>query len=699
MTEQEHRVVGSKGGCRVSFGALVAFVLGFLCPLFGTTTSLEEAFDLEAVVVEGSRFGVEVFESPTGISVVNAAEIHRAGLQVTLAESLGLTPGVFVLNPDNYAQDTRIAIRGFGARADFGIRGIRVYADGLPLTTPDGQGEVDSIDLGSTARISVIRGPAAALYGAAAGGVIHLFSEEGTGPGYAETRLTLGETGLSQFQLKAGEGGQGLRRFISMAYLEREGFRDHSETRQFRLNGNVVIQPRPGHRMKWVFNYIDFPLQNDPGGLTLAEYRARPSMARDRNVAYDAGESVRQYRLGLSYEWAGEGDAVWSATLFHAHRDFANRLPFESGGQVGFGRDFSGGSVLFRKEGEVFRVQSGIDLHVQQDARSNFDNQRGLRGPLALRQDEEVQAAGFYAYGVGRLSSGGVIHGGLRADEIRFVVRDRFLADGNDSGRLAFDAVSPFLGWRRPLGLDAVLFLNLSKAFETPTTTEFDNPAGGGFNSELRAQEAIAWEAGWRRHLALAMGSVDLEAALFLIEERDGLVPYELEAFPGREFYRNAARSTRKGLELGAVASLDKRWSLSAHLTVSDFRYARYSRDGLDLAGNRLPGIPRAFGAVALGHEAESGFWVHLEGRYAGSLFANDTNTTSVEPHFVADLKWGWRSTSGQWEWEPFFAISNLFDRRYAANVRINAAFDRFYEGAPERFFYLGLRLRAAPYP
>lgn len=699
MIERSHRPRWPSWSGRVLFGASVWAVAGSVGPLFGTANSLPEAFDLEPMVVETTRFGVGGFESPTGISELDGADVHRGGLQVTLAESLGLTPGVFVLNPDNYAQDTRIAIRGFGARADFGIRGIRVYADGLPLTTPDGQGEVDSIDLGSTARISVIRGPAAALYGAAAGGVIHLFSEEGTGPGYAESRLTIGETGFKQLQFKGGEGGQGLRHFISLSHLERDGYRAHSETRQFRLNGNVVIQPRPGHRMKWVLNYIDFPLQNDPGGQTWAEYRAGPSLARDRNVAYDAGESVRQYRLGWIYEWAGERDAVWSATLFHANRDFANRLPFESGGQVGFGRDFSGGSVQFRKEGDVIRVQVGMDIHVQRDARSNFDNLRGLRGPLALRQDEEVQAMGFFAYGEGELSSGGVIHGGVRADEVRFSVRDRFLLDGNDSGRITFDAVSPFLGWRQPLNVGSVLFLNVSKAFETPTTTEFDNPSGGGFNRDLRAQEAVAWEAGWRRNVALSAGSIELEVALFLIEERDGLVPYELEAFPGREFYRNAARSDRQGLELSAVASLGKRWSLSAQLTVSNFTYARYSRDGLDLAGKRLPGIPREFAAVALRHQGEKGFWAHLEGRFVGSLFADDANDTALAQYFVADLKGGWRGTAGKWEYEPFLAISNLFDQRYAANVRINAAFDRFYEGAPGRFVYLGLRLRAARSP
>ncbi|MEY3000949.1 MAG: hypothetical protein RL648_1163 [Verrucomicrobiota bacterium] len=657
------------------------------------------AFNLDPLVVEAARFGRDIMEIPLGVTVLGEQVLQRGHLQLTMAEGVGVVPGVFVLNPDNYAQDTRIAIRGFGARSDFGIRGIRLYLDGLPLTTPDGQGEVDSIDLGSIERLEIIRGPAAALYGAAAGGVLHLVSEEGQGPGFAETRVMVGQTGLLHLQAKMGEGAGSVRPFISLGYVERDGFRDHSETRNVRLNGNIVISVSPAHRFKVIFNWIDFPLQNDPGGLTIGEVRADRRQARDRNLLFDAGEAVRQHRLGLLYSFTGQKDTEWLATLFHSGRSFENRLPFEAGGQVAYARQFSGASLVYRRGGELdpFRLRAGIDLSAQRDDRSNFDNLSGVRGDLALRQLESVLAGGAYLFAELALPAGSTLKAGLRGDEIRFSVTDRLLGDGNDSGDLSFAAISPFLGWWVPFSTKTGGYVSYSTAFETPTTTEFDNPAGGGFNPLLRPQRSRAWEAGLRHAAEFSQVSVQVEASVFLIDEVDGLVPYELEAFPGREFYRNASRTDRMGLEFSASASIGTNWTLAGQLTLSEFHYDRFLREGSDLSGNRLPGIPRSFAGFSLRYDTETGVWAVLESRFVGSLFANDVNSVELDAYSVADLRVGWRWQVGPIECEPFLAISNLFDRRYSGNVRINAAFNRYYEPAPDRFFSFGFRLRIGP--
>jgi iron complex outermembrane receptor protein len=38
-------------------------------------------------------------------------------------------------------------LRGFGSRSAFGVRGIKLIADGIPVTMPDGQRQAASFNL------------------------------------------------------------------------------------------------------------------------------------------------------------------------------------------------------------------------------------------------------------------------------------------------------------------------------------------------------------------------------------------------------------------------------------------------------------------------------------------------------------------------------------------------------------------------
>jgi iron complex outermembrane receptor protein len=657
-------------------------------------TAVDSVFELPALEVEAAHRVWVTIQSEASVNVVNQGEVQQGELQLSLAESLSLMPGVFVMNPDNYAQDTRIAIRGFGARADFGIRGIRLFLDGLPLTTPDGQGEVDGLDLGSIEEIRVLRGPISALYGSASGGVILMSSEEGRGPAYWETRLTTGQTGLRQMQFKAAEGTGKLRSIISGGYLERTGYRGHSETRQMRLNGNVVFRPDARQQLRLLFNVIDYPLQNDPGGLTLAEYRADPSAARDRNVQYDSGEWVRQERLGMRYVFETEDAFMFSATAYHADRQFANRLPFTNGGQVTYGRQFDGGNLLLRFDWDLIRLSVGTEYSRQSDQRRNYDNVFGTRGPLRLDQLEQVQSRGTFALLEGGSPLGVDWKVGWREESVRFAVRDKYLSDGDDSGRLAFLEGVPFLGLAYPIGKDSRIFLNYSTGFETPTTTELDNPDGGGFSQGLEPQTARSWEFGWEGTVANRVLPIEWKLAVFDILIDNVLVPYELESSPGREFFRNAGSSSRKGIEAQIGLQLTHQLSLNAQITFSDFRYREFVANGQDLANKRLPGIPQSYAGLALRYTPVQGAFMEWETRLVGTLFADDANHTQLDAYTVSDFKFGWSFRQGSTFWEPFITLNNIFNADYAANVRINASFARYYEPAAGRAAFIGLRIR-----
>ncbi|NBB80290.1 MAG: TonB-dependent receptor [Verrucomicrobia bacterium] len=393
---------------------------------------------LPTQTVSATRMNRALNDVPTAITRIDAESIQRGNRQLALNEALQTVPGVFVLNPDNYAQDTRIAIRGFGARSDFGIRGIRLLVDGIPATTPDGQGEVDGLDLGSAERIEVLRGPASALYGSASGGVIRIETESGPAVPFAETRLSGGEDGFFNAQFKAGGQDGPVNYLISNSYLLYDGYRDNSATENTRLNGKLEYELSNNQQLRLVFNVIDFPQQDDPGGLTRAEAEANPRQARQRNLDFDGGESVTQQRIGLVHLWELDESRSLESRLHYTHRDFANKLPFEDGGQVSFERHFYGGGLLYRQAGERLQFSTGVELDMQADDRTEADNLQGQRGDLALDQDEQVHSIGLFISQAYAFLENFELSGALRYDRVRFDVKDHFLGDGDDSGDIRF---------------------------------------------------------------------------------------------------------------------------------------------------------------------------------------------------------------------------------------------------------------------
>ncbi len=662
------------------------------CPFL--VLGAEDVYELDPYVVKVTREETTWMQVPRAISVIPAHEVQRARQQVTLDETLQSVPGVFVLNPFNYAQDTRIAIRGFGARADFGIRGIQLLVDGIPATTPDGQGEVDGLDLGSAGQVEVLRGPGSIFYGASSGGAILVQTEDPPDLPYAETRISAGAYGYRHYQFKTGrsfgEGGH----VLSAGYLDSDGYRRHSQTENTRFNGKVLWSLDGRQELRLVFNAIDFPLQNDPGGLTREEAAADPRQARGRNVLYDSGESVRQQRLGLQYRKALDESRSLSVNFHYTKRDFSNRLPFESGGQVSFLRDFYGARAMYRQERGGGVLSVGLDLDLQDDHRRNFDNLEGVRGPLALDQSEEVSSAGAFAYYEYAFSDSWKLTSALRHDVVRFRVDDRLLANGDDSGVITFEETTPSLALSWLPRPNLTFYTNISRSFETPTTTEFDNPDGGGFNPDLDVQTARGAEAGMKGTYMAGQAQILFDIAVFHIEIDNALVPYELSQFPDREFFRNAGSSSRQGVEAAIELKFPRGFSFGLNHTWSDFTYDQFLAGGNDFSGNRIPGIPEHLTGMRIAYDSPSGFFAEWQTRFVGSFFANDSNAERIQSYSVTHLRLGHRWTFGDWEFEPYLGVNNLFDESYFANIRINAFGGRHFEPAPDRNLYGGIRVR-----
>jgi len=647
----------------------------------------------DVLTVTAPRTSKNLADVPAAVSVIDEDAIQLGRPQVSLDEALRRVPGVFLQNGSNFAQDLRIAIRGFGARSSFGVRGIRLFVDGIPATLPDGQAQLDSIDLGSTDRIEVLRGPASSLYGASAGGVILIESERGTADPRAEARVAFGDHGYRRYQAKAGGSAGPVEYFASVSRLELDGYRDHSRTENVMLNGNFRVRIDDSSDLGISLNLVHAPIADDPGGLTAAEVESDRRQAAPNNLSHDAGESVDQQQLGLVYRKSfGDQHAV-EATSHAGWRQFDNRLPFAFSGSVDLDRFFAGGGLRYIYADELYgrdnRLLLGVDVGVQRDVRKRFDNNGGRRGLLRFDQDENVTSVGVYLQDEFRLLDDLELTAGIRYDRVAFEVDDGFPGDGNDGGDLDFDEVSPRVGvlWSPHPAFH--VFANLATSFEAPTTTELADPSGsGGFNTDVDAQTALSGEIGVK---GIIPGLLRYEAVGFIIDVEDELVPFQVEAMPGRTFVENAGGSRRSGFELSVTAQPCDGLTASLAYTFQHFQFDRFRTAGGDFDGNDLPGIPRnqLWGEIA--YEHPWGFYGSWEVFYADGVFADNANAVKSDSYVVANLRAGWRGEFGGWEVGPFIGLNNLFGEKYNDNVRLNAAVDRSFEPAPEFNVYGGL--------
>ena len=650
---------------------------------------------IDEIVVRATRMDKRIKDIPAAVSVATRNDIQLGRQQLALDEALAFVPGTFIQSRYNFSRDLRIAIRGFGARSGFGIRGIKIIVDGIPESLPDGQGQSDGIDLGSTEQIEVIRGPSSSLYGNASGGVINITSERGPRVPFAETRLWTGDYGFRRYQLKAGGEAGRLNYLFNLSDMKYDGYRRHSETENTSLNARLIYAIDEESELGLVVNVTDQPIAFDPGGVTLEDAEADPRAPRQRNVDFDTGESLEQQRIGLTYEKSfGENHAI-RLRNHYVWRDFANKLPFVGGGATQFERFFVGGGGLYAYTGEFLgrpnNLILGLDLDRQEDDRQRFDNNTGVLGPLIADQNEIVTNTGLFLQNEFTVSDALTLTVGLRYDEIKYEVEDKFLSDGDDSASRTLDEVSPMFGVVYSPFESASLYATISTAFEAPTTVELSNPSGaGGFNPDLEPQLATNYEVGIKGTLGERNG---YEFALFSIDVEDELIPFEIG---GRDIYENAGKSSREGVEVAFSTKPVDDLSIRLSYTYSDFKFDEFvNEDGDDFSGNTIPGVPEnvLYGEVFYTHP--SGFFGAIDAQNVGKIYANNANSVTTDSYTVVNLRAGladWRL--GNWALEPFIGVNNLTDEKYFAEIRINSFGGRFYEAAPDRHFYGGVAIR-----
>ena len=652
----------------------------------------QEGAALPPVVVTAPRVETPINEVPAAISVVGVEDIQLGQPTLGLDESLVRIPGIFSQNRFNFAQDLRVSIRGFGARAAFGIRGVKILVDGIPATLPDGQSQVDSLDLGSAERIEVMRGPASALYGNASGGVISITTEDGPETPFVESRVTIGAYDLWKTQLKSGGQAGPMNYLFSATRLEYGGYREHSDTASVVFNGKFRIDLDEASDLTALINVMDSPEADDPGGLS------RDNIAKDRraaatvNLSNNTGEEVAEQRFGLVYQRDFGDLHDLQVNGYFVARQFRGAIPFQA---IEFDRRFIGGGMQYSYNGDLFGLRSrltvGIDVQYQFDRRQNFNNVAGEPGEmLSLNQDEKVVGVGPYLQEELDIFNKLTLVLGGRYDNVRFEVDDFLTSDGDQTGSRTFDQVTGRFGLiYRPIP-EVNAYINISQSFETPSTTELVNREDGlgGLDPRIDPQKAVNYEVGVKGE---AMRRLRYEFAAFYIDLEDELIPFEIN---GRTFFDNAGESRRYGVEFGLGLYIYEGLRASFAYTYLDAEFEDFPQStGPNLKGKKAPGLPdhQAHGELFYRHPL--GFYGGLDVLYVSDFFVNNANTEKNDAYTVANLRLGYEYLWGNWLIAPFLGVQNVFDEQYNGNVRINAFGGRFFEPAPELNVYGGLNV------
>ena len=673
---------------------------GAALPFLWSQVAQDEQVEvLEPIEVTATRSAKPVQNIPNAVARIEKEDIQKGQPALTLDESLSILPGLFFQNPYNFAQGLRISIRGFGARSPFGIRGIKILVDDIPQTLPDGISQLDAIDPGIIDHIEVLRGPSASLYGNASGGVISIVTENGPkGPFEIGSKVVTGSFGLLKTQLKLGGRTPASDYRVFGSRLEFNGYRQHNVTENLLFQTKFNWKTVSGSDTQLTVQKFHSPRSEDPGGLTAFQAAINPRQAHPQNVLFDVGEEVDQETLG--WRWrkplGQRQDLTFTAHLIH--RDFSNRLPFVSGGQVEFERWAPGAALKYINNHSLFaksnRWIAGLDLLYQNDDRQRFNNNSGAQGSETLNQREIVDSVGVYVRDEMVLSDDWELTAGARYDRIHYRVNDAFFADGDQSGAQNLNQGSGTLGALYHLTQEHRIYLNGSTVFETPTTTELiNNPSGtGGFNPNLNPQTSYSLELGLKGN-----PGIEYELALFYIRTKDEITPFELAAFPGRTFFRNSGTSERKGVEAWLRWRPHKNWQGTVSYTYSDFEFQKFEVSGVDFKGNRLPGIPvhRVVGQIE--YRNPHGWFGSILTEHVSRFYVNNENTAENSAYTRTRLNLGLEQRWGSIRGSLFLGINNLLDVSYNANTRINAAGGRYFEPAPPFNMFAGISLSWSP--
>lgn len=659
---------------------------------------------LDPVVVSANRMEQKRFDAAASIDAVEVDPLRTPSALVNMSELLSSAPGIQIRDRQNYAQDLQLSVRGFGTRATFGVRGVRILIDGIPATMPDGQGQAATATLQSARRIEVLRGPLAQLYGNAAGGVVNVFTAEPPlSPQESTTSVSLGAGSYGQRQagFTVARGNSEFGGLLDVSQFRTDGYRDHSATERTQLNGKLKWRPSASTTVTGVVNLFDQPLSQDPLGLTHAQFEQSPRQVVPVALTFDTRKTIDQRQAGVVLEHKIDGNNTLNARAYTGVRKVMQTLPFSgsaansAGGVVDLDNDYRGVGLNWSHattlDGKPLNWTVGVEADELEQLRRGFINNNGTAG--ALRRDEIDAARNLDLFGQVEWNFAPQWKGtaGLRTSRVRFSVDDRYVtaASPNDSGRVEYHNTSPVLGLVWFASEEMNVYGNIGRGFETPTINESAyRPGGTGSNFALQPSRSLQGEIGikWKRD------AHTFDVALFNARSKDEIA--QLATENGRSIFQNVDKVQRRGIE-ASWRSVFGPVSTQLAYTLLDAKFRERFTTGsgaVVAAGNQLPGAPMHSLFAQVEFRPAQGLTTAVEMRAESKVYADDLNSDAAPGYAVFNLRAGQEFRTGSTKWYLFGRLDNVFDRNYAGSVIVNDGNRRFFEPAAGRRLFVGLR-------
>ncbi|WP_425878674.1 TonB-dependent receptor domain-containing protein [Acinetobacter sp. TWP2-2-3] len=672
----------------------------------------QEVQRLDTIIIQATRTDRERLTTPASVYYLNQEQDNS--MNVNLSETLKGVPGLQLNNRENYAQDLQISMRGFGARSSFGVRGVRLYVDGIPATMPDGQGQTSNIDLNSLDHIEVLGGAFSSLYGNSSGGTILTTTTEGQGADSIELGHSAGSQNKGQTKLVLQGGSENASEpsyIISSSYFDTNGYRDHSSAHKVLNNAKLTWDLEDGSKINWMNNYVKIAA-DDPGGLTRDQWKANPRQVATNVLLYNARKEIEQLQTGLTWnkpindQHELYGMAYWgqrAVTQYQSIPRTAQGGVNHAGGVIDFDRNFYGTDLRWTGKDILPDIQliAGLAFDAMTEDRKGYQNflgdRLGVKGELRRDEDNTLWNLDPYLQASYHFAPDWTLDAGLRYSNVHFKSKDKFLANGNNSGKTDYQKLLPSMALSWQILPELMTYVSYAQGFETPTFTEMSYPANTAEHRSfsLKAAESETYELG----LKSANRFGDFTAAVFHTTTQDDIVSAGNDN--GRSTFRNADQTLREGIELSWNKSLWRDLTAQASYSYIDATFDADIPEILNQngniavsrveSGNYIPGIAKNQAFLSLGWKPENGLSAGLDVRYSDRIYVNDTNTEYAPSYTVAGANVGYKWNMKDWSVKTFARVDNLFDKDYSGSVIVNESNSRFYEPAEGRNWSAGL--------
>ncbi|MDH0693450.1 TonB-dependent receptor family protein [Acinetobacter pittii] len=702
-------------------------------PLVWAEDLTQDVTVLPTLHVEATRTDTTYLQTPASVFRIDAPQVDTSS-QVNLTEVVKGVPSLQIRNRENYAQDLQLSMRGFGARSTFGVRGIRLYVDGIPATMPDGQGQTSNIDLSSLDHVEVLTGPFSSLYGNSSGGTILTSTKEGQGKDSIELSYSGGSHDKSRAGLVLQGGAKGANEpsyVISSSYFDTDGYREHSGAEKVLNNAKLSWNLDDGSKINWVTNYVKIHA-DDPQGLTHDQWNANPKQQVPFLKQFNVRKDIEQTQTGVTWAKPINDKNELYAMAYLGNRQVTQyqsipkgevkleegkpiysgqASPKHAGGVIDFERNYYGAD--FRWTGKELlpntTLSIGVALDIMDEERKGFENFNvnnvyGVKGNLRRDEDNTLWNIDPYLQASWQFLPTWRLDTGVRYSNVHYKSKDHFTSgpdqygtvNGDDSGKTNYDKVLPSAALSWQILPELMAYVSYAKGFETPTFTEMAYRPDGesGFNFDLTASTSDTYETGLKSQNQLG----DFTLAVFQTKTKDDIV--SAGNSNGRSTFRNADKTLREGAEFAWNKKLWRDLTATASYTYLD---ATFDADIPALgsiaqipAGNAIPGIAKNQAYASLAWQPSHGLYGGVDVQYMDKVYVNDTNSDAAPSYSVTSANVGYAWVMGDWKVNSFARVDNLFDKNYAGSVIVNNSTQpvgRYFEPADGRNWSAGLRV------